>query len=185
MATFGRIDAERIYLRPYQPGDFDAMMEYQGLPEVVRFIPWPVRDEVLVREALNKGIMQVSLDSEGDYLVLAIVQQSDDKVIGQVNAMYRSLENKSAEFGYAINPVYGGNGYVSEACEVLISALFATGLFHRVFAKIDARNAPSEGVLKRLNLRKEAHHIQDDFFKGEWTDTIIYAVLKDEWLARI
>jgi len=36
-------------------------------------------------------------------------------------------------------------------------------------------------VAQRLGMRKEAHHIRDDFFKGEWTDSLIYAILKSEW----
>jgi RimJ/RimL family protein N-acetyltransferase len=48
-------------------------------------------------------------------------------------------------------------------------------------ADIDARNAASARVLERLGFRREAHFHQDQWVKGEWTDTYIYALLADEF----
>jgi hypothetical protein len=31
---------------------------------------------------------------------------------------------------------------------------------------------------------REAHLVQSEFIKGEWTDELIYAILRDEWVAR-
>jgi RimJ/RimL family protein N-acetyltransferase len=53
-----------------------------------------------------------------------------------------------------------------------------------VDAMLDPRNVASEKVAIALGMRKEAHHIRDDFFKGEWMDTLIYAVLKSEWVKK-
>jgi RimJ/RimL family protein N-acetyltransferase len=33
-------------------------------------------------------------------------------------------------------------------------------------------------------MRREAHHVQDMWWKGEWADTYFYAILATEWLAR-
>ena len=30
-------------------------------------------------------------------------------------------------------------------------------------------------------MRREAHFLQNEFLKGEWTDEIVYAVLASEW----
>ena len=50
---------------------------------------------------------------------------------------------------------------------------------------MDKRNAASAKLCERLGLRLEAVHIQDDWFKDEWTDTYIYAILKDEWFSSL
>jgi RimJ/RimL family protein N-acetyltransferase len=34
-------------------------------------------------------------------------------------------------------------------------------------------------LLERLGMRREAHLVENEFVKGEWTDEVIYAVL--EW----
>ena len=52
---------------------------------------------------------------------------------------------------------------------------------HRVFGQIDARNTASARVLERLGMRREAHLVENEWVKGEWTDEVIYAVLAAEW----
>jgi len=184
MADFSRIDSERLYMRPFKDQDAVPMLEYHSDPDVVRYIPWDVRTLEEVQKSNKENAHAYFLNHEGDYLTLALIRKEDDQLIGQMNAMFRSELHKTAEFGYVINPKFGGQGYVTEAATALISALFDSGLFHRVFANMDCRNHPSEAVAKRVGLRKEAHHIQDYWFKGEWTDSYIYATLKDEWQSR-
>jgi RimJ/RimL family protein N-acetyltransferase len=31
-------------------------------------------------------------------------------------------------------------------------------------------------------MRREAHLVENEWVKGEWTDEVIYAVLADEWV---
>jgi RimJ/RimL family protein N-acetyltransferase len=38
-------------------------------------------------------------------------------------------------------------------------------------------------VLRRIGMRQEAHLVQNEWFKGEWTDEIDYAILDEEWRA--
>lgn len=176
--------SERLYVRPVGRADLSALLEYQSDPEVVRYIPWPVRDRSQVEEAIEKYQTLTKMEAEGDYLMLALCRREDDQVIGQLNSMYRSAVNQSAEFGYVLNPRFGGNGYATEAARALVTALFATGKFHRIFAKMDARNHASMKLCERIGLRREAHFIEDEWFKGEWTDTLIYSALKNEWPSR-
>ena len=46
--------SERLYVRPVGRADLSALLEYQSDPEVVRYIPWPVRDRSQVEEAIEK-----------------------------------------------------------------------------------------------------------------------------------
>ena len=39
-------------------------------------------------------------------------------------------------------------------------------------------------MLERLGMRREAHFLQNEVVKGEWTDELVYAMLADEWSAR-
>ena len=172
---------ERIYVRPLQKSDAQSMLEYHSDPQVTRYIPWPTRNLEQVREALDKYITYITLEKEGDYLMLGFFRKEDNQLLGQINAMYRSEEHQLAEFGYVINPRFAGQGLATEAVKEMISQIFKTGKFHRVIARMDARNNSSARLCERLGLRLEAHHLQDDWFKGEWTDTYIYAILKNEW----
>jgi RimJ/RimL family protein N-acetyltransferase len=55
---------------------------------------------------------------------------------------------------------------------------------HRVWASTDAENVASQRVLEKLGLRREAHLVQNDFIKGRYRDTLIYAVTEAEYWAR-
>jgi RimJ/RimL family protein N-acetyltransferase len=33
-------------------------------------------------------------------------------------------------------------------------------------------------------MRREAHFVHDEIFKGEWSDQLVYAILDEEWKAR-
>jgi len=73
---------------------------------------------------------------------------------------------------------------MTEAASGLLDLAFGELGLHRVFARIDPRNHPSAALCRRLGLRLEAHHAEDEWFKGEWGDTAIYAVLDREWTGR-
>jgi RimJ/RimL family protein N-acetyltransferase len=30
-------------------------------------------------------------------------------------------------------------------------------------------------------MRREAHFVRNEFFKGEWSDELVYAILREEW----
>ena len=181
MADFSFIESERLYMRPFKDEDAESMLEYHSDPDICRYIPWNVRNREEVEKSISENKGAHFLDKEGDYLTLALCRKSDDRLIGQMNAMYRSLEHRKGEFGYVINPKFGGQGYASEAASALVSALFESGLFHRVIANIDVCNTSSWKLVERIGMRREAHYIQDYWFKGEWTDSYIYASLKEEW----
>lgn len=38
-------------------------------------------------------------------------------------------------------------------------------------------------LMARLGMRREAHFIHNEIFKGEWGDEFVYAMLQDEWRA--
>jgi RimJ/RimL family protein N-acetyltransferase len=176
-----RISTRRLILRPMTMADETDLFQYQSDPDVVRYIPWPERTREQVHTALVNALAVNKLESEGDYALLGIVLPTENKVIGQMALMYSSNQNQAAEFGYVLNPAYGGHGYATEASRAVVDYLFGTGKFHRVFAKLDPRNSASEELLRRLGFRKEAHLKEEELFKGEWVDTLIYGILEPEW----
>jgi aminoglycoside 6'-N-acetyltransferase len=77
-----------------------------------------------------------------------------------------------------------GRGYASEAVAWLLDYLFSERGKHRVTADCDVRNDEVVALLDRLGMRREAHHLQSAWWKGEWVDEYVYAILADEWLKR-
>jgi RimJ/RimL family protein N-acetyltransferase len=171
--------AGRLTLRPFGPGDRDDVLAYRALPEVARYVPFePLKpDDADAWLADSAG--RTVLKDEGDFLRLAI--DVDGAAIGDAVLFWRSREHRQGEVGYALNPAYRGHGYATEAARALLRLGFEDLGLHRIIGRIDARNQASERVLARLGMRREAHFVQNEIMKGEWTDEVVYALLRAEW----
>ena len=178
------IRTDRLLLRPLTPRDVDAVHAYQSRPDVCRYIPYfpRSREEVASRLA-DPDRTRAVLDAEGQAINLAVELRDTGVLVGDVMLFWRSAEHRSGEIGYVLNPAHSGHGYVTEACRALLALAFDGLGLHRVVGRIDARNDASARVLERLGMRKEAELVENEWFKGEWTTEIDFALLDREWRA--
>jgi len=51
-------------------------------------------------------------------------------------------------------------------------------------ARVDERNESSARLARRLGMREEARLVENEFFKGEWSNELNFAILADEWAAQ-
>jgi RimJ/RimL family protein N-acetyltransferase len=105
-------------------------------------------------------------------------------VIGDVYFTIKSTADATCEIGWTLHPDHAGQGYMTEAAGAVLDVAFNDLGLHRARALLDARNDASARLCTRLGMREEAHFVEDLWFKGEWSDTAIYAVLDREWAAR-
>lgn len=178
------IKTDRLLLRAYTEEDLDDVHDIQSRPEVARYLYWGTRDREQAREALRLKIAASALREEGENLTLAVELPGTGKVIGDVLLIWVSREHRQGEIGYIFHPDHGGHGYATEAAEVMLRLGFEGLGLHRVIGRLDGRNTASARVLERLGMRREAHFVQNEVVKGEWTDELVYAMLADEWSAR-
>ena len=179
------IRTDRLLLRAYTEDDLDAVYAVQSREDVTRYLYWGPRSREEARESLRLKIASSALREEGDDLTLAVVLPETGTVIGDVLLIWRSREHRQGEIGYIFHPDHGGRGYATEAAAVMVRLGFEGLGLHRVFGRLDARNTASARVLERLGMRREAHLVQNEFVRGEWTDELVYAVLEDEWRDRV
>ncbi len=177
------IETERLLLRPLSLADVDDLHAYQSREDVCRYIPYSPLTRAAVIERIQRPQMRSTIDDEGQAINLGIELRAGGRVVGDVTLFYRSREHRSGEIGYVVNPEYQGRGYATEAGRALLELAFAGLGLHRVIARIDARNDASAGVLRRLGLRQEAYLRENEWFKGEWSDEIDFAILAAEWRA--
>lgn len=178
------IHTKRLLLRPFEESDVDGVFAYQSKPEVVRFLYWEVRDREQVAEALKAKIASRALAKDGDNVTLAIVAPETGAVAGEVLLKLISVEHRQGEVGYVLNPDYQGRGYATEAALEMLRIGFEVVGLHRITAVCDGRNDASAAVMRRLGMRQEAHFVQNEIFKGEWGDELVFAMLASEWAER-
>ena len=181
------IATERLTLRPLVTADVDDIFAYQSREDVCRYLLFDPRTREEVEERVAKHAASTTLEKDGDYLQLALelpaTQDAPARVIGDSYFTISNLENSRGEIGWTLHPDFAGQGYAAEAARAVFGLAFGQIRLHRVYAELDPRNAASIALCKRLGMREEAYFVKDLWFKGEWADTGIYAILREEWLA--
>jgi RimJ/RimL family protein N-acetyltransferase len=179
------IRTERLVLRPFTEADLEDVLSYQSDPEVVRFLLYGVRDAAEVRAWLRERAAETELTDEGQTLALGVEWPAAGRLIGQVNLRWRSRESRQGEVGYTFNSAFHGKGLATEAVTAVLRLGFEGLGLHRVYGECDALNRPSAALMERLGMRREAHFKGDFWFKGRWSDSLIYGMLEDEWADRV
>ncbi|GLY83431.1 GNAT family N-acetyltransferase [Actinoallomurus iriomotensis] len=180
----------RLVLRPIRAQDADDIDAYQRLPEVVAYLPWPLRDREASREHTELRARQRTLAGDGDAVALAIVLPGEpslggggDRVIGDLTFILTSAAHAQVAVGWVLHPDFQGRGYAREAAMALLDLAAGLGA-HRIAATVDAANEQSLALCERLGMRKEATFHHDRHDRTGWRDTVIYALTRAEWLGR-
>ncbi|MDJ0395026.1 GNAT family N-acetyltransferase [Rhodococcus sp. G-MC3] len=171
------IHTERLLLRTYEPADAERMLTYYADPDVCRYLlyeAWTFDDAVA---AVEKRMKRTHLASGA----IACVVELDGRVIGNVGAWLIDDSPSLVELGWTFSPAESGRGYASEAVTALIDHVFSEPQIHRVSAQMDARNDASARLARRVGMQQEAHFRRNWWCKGEWTDTFVFALLREDF----
>jgi RimJ/RimL family protein N-acetyltransferase len=177
------IRTRRLLLRPLGEDDVDALVAYRSRPDVCRYVPFEPMDAATVRAKLTGSWSRRCLDAEGQAFVLGVVLAADATLVGDVMLAWTSELHQRGELGYVLDPRHGGHGYATEAAHAALHLAFDGLRLRRVIARVDAENLASARLLARLGMRQEAHLVENEWFKGRWSDELDWALLADEWRA--
>ncbi len=173
------IRTDRLELRPLDADDVPAVHSWMSNPEVVRYQLYEPRSLEVVTEKVAEYGQARTLAEKGDYIQPAIVH--DGEVIGAMYFTITSTDDQTGEIGWVLRPEWWGKGFAREAAASILDLAFGPLGLHRVKAELDPRNEASVALCLRLGMRREAHFVEDMWFKGEWADTGVYAILAREW----
>ena len=181
---FHSLRTDRLILRRFSTDDVASFATYRSDPDVARYQSWdPPFTQAQARDFIE-ALADTDPDTPGKWFQFAVVEASSGVHIGDLAAFVDGADPRLAKIGFTLARAAQGNGYATEAATGLLDYLFVARRKHRVAADCDIRNAPSIAVLERLGMRREAHHRESSWWKGEWTDELVYATFSDEWTTR-
>jgi [ribosomal protein S5]-alanine N-acetyltransferase len=182
--TAVQIETQRLVLREYVPDDWPSVLAYQSDARYLRFYPWTERDAAAVQEFVNRMIGHQA-DEPRDVFQLAItLPRENGRLIGSCGVRVNDRVRREGNIGYELSPDYWHNGYATEAARAVLRHGFEQLGLHRIWAQLNADNIASAHVLEKLGMRREAHFLESDYFKGRWWGSMIYALLEHEYRAR-
>lgn len=176
------ITTGRLVLRELEETDWPAVLAYQSDPRYLRYYEWTHRTEQDVRKFVR---MLVALREEQPRtkFQLAIMLPSNGQLIGNCGVRMKAADAREADIGYELDPRYWGHGYATEAARALLAFGFEELGLHRIWAWCIAENSSSVHVLEQIGMRQEGRLREHERMKGQWWDTLLYAILEHEWQA--
>jgi RimJ/RimL family protein N-acetyltransferase len=182
------IHTDRLVLRLMTRDDVPDVYAYQSREDVCRYLLFEPRTLEQVTAKVTEFSAATTLAVDGDFLQLALelpaTADAPARVIGDSYFTIANAENSRGEIGWTMHPDFVGKGYASEAARAVLRIAFVELGLHRVIAELDPRNDASIALCKRLGMREEAYLVKDLWYKDEWSDTGMYAILRDEYLAQ-
>jgi RimJ/RimL family protein N-acetyltransferase len=180
------IETPRLLLRSFEELDIEPFAAYRSDPDVARYQSWDVPYTV-AQAAAFVAAMKEQQPGQGDewYQIAVELKQKatliGDAIIGDCAFHLLAEDARQAEIGFTLAQPYQGHGYAAEAVHALLTYLFDTFDLHRVVAVCDADNLGSVRLLERIGMRREAHFVENVWFKGAWGSEYSYALLRREW----
>ena len=171
-----RVKGKKVFLRYVTLDDFEEMRAlfresrkfYKGLidtPDTIeQFTAYAARNESETNECF------------------VICRIEDEKIVGSINLSQifrKAFQN--AYLGYSLGVKYTGQGYMTEAVELILRFAFNDLKLHRVEANVQPENTPSIAVLKRAGFTLEGFSRKYLKIAGRWRDHERFAIIFEDW----
>lgn len=170
----------RLTLREFTADDWPAVLAYQQDPRYLQYYEWTGRTAEEVRAFVGMFVAQQQAQPRHRFQ-LAVTLSDTGELIGNCGVRQSSAEAIDAEIGYELAPRHWGQGYATEAARAMLAFAFETLRVHRVAAWCVAENTGSVRVLEKLGMVQEGHMRETAFYKGRWWDSLVYAILEEDW----
>jgi RimJ/RimL family protein N-acetyltransferase len=177
---FNQRQTSRLALRDLEANDGPRVFSYHKHPDVSRFQSWGT-ESVDVIQSYIRGLEGADPGTPGAWYQVGIYLLAGGKLIGDCGLRVPAADPAQAEVGITLAPDFQGQGFAAEALLALLVYLFVDLEKHRVFGSVDPRNLASMRLLQRVGMRQEAHFVKSLWFRGEWVDDVVFAMLASEW----
>jgi RimJ/RimL family protein N-acetyltransferase len=175
-----RFDTARLRLDRLAPADAPALFAYRGDEVVARYQGWKPAS-VADADAFIAGQLAVPFGTPGAWCQLAVRDLASGELLGDLGVHFPESTDDAIEFGISLRPAAQGRGHAREAMAAMLGRAFGEWGYRRCVGSVDPRNTGSIALLRSLGFRQEAHHVESYFFRGEWVDDVIFAMLAREW----
>jgi len=171
----------RLTLRRFERRDLHDLALIFADESVNRYLYSVPRDRHETQSTLERRVARPDEPEEDNALLVAAELRETGRLIGNFMLRWREDEHRQGEIGGSLHPDFHGQGYASEIYAALLELAFATYRLHRVVGRCDARNAASIRSLEKAGLTREAHFVENEFVKGEWTDEVVLTIRASQW----
>jgi len=174
------LPGKRIKLRAMEPEDIPAMVRWLNDPEVIenllRYAPLSIKEEEGWYEKM------IASPAEEHYYMIDVLDEDTVKTIGTTHLHNVDWKNRSAEIAICIGEKnYWGNGYGRETMQLMLRHGFNDLNLNRMYLYVFDTNERAKKAYLAAGFVEEGRLRQDIYKNGQYIDTHIMSVLRDEW----
>jgi ribosomal-protein-alanine N-acetyltransferase len=149
LAPVDRLETPRLFMRPFEAADLDAIHGVYSDPEVMRWVgTGPVANRTTTARMLEG---YAAHQRAHGFSFWAVVETATDALIGDAG-LHRTAAGET-EFGYTLAQSAWGRGYATEAARAWLDAAFTQLGIDEVIALAEPPNRASLHVLEKVGLR--------------------------------
>ncbi len=175
------LETKRLKLRAFQDRDIQSFAEYRSDPDVAKYQDWDAPYSMEKAAQFVEEMKVIRPGTPDEWYQIAIELKDGGILIGDCTFYILAEDTRQAEIGFTLARKYQGKGYATEAVTRLLDYLFGELRLHRIRATCDVENLASSRLLEKIGMRREAHFVENIWFKGSWGSEYVYGLLQYEW----
>ncbi|WP_096435016.1 GNAT family N-acetyltransferase [Alteribacter populi] len=174
------IETENYQLTQIKREDADELFSIMRDKETMKFItPHPVETKEQMR---GKVAHYLTLLEEKKELPWTIFDLVNNCMVGVFRLHKLDNWHKKAEMNAVIRSEYQQQGVMTEVLPEILSYVFKTLKLNRLVGDIFAGNKGSEKLLLKYGFHRDGILRQTDFDGEKFHDTVVYSLLRAEYL---
>jgi RimJ/RimL family protein N-acetyltransferase len=172
----------RVWLRPLEPRDMQAYVAGINDTEVgaLAGYRWPIT----ITDATGWLEREREKPHGAGGFLFAVCELGDDLFIGTTWFKEINRLDGNAELAIYMDHDHIGSGWGTDAQRALLAFGFGTLGLERVWLTVNADNARAIRSYEKVGFQREGLMRRSFRVNGTLTDTVMMAILRDEWEAR-
>jgi len=171
---------ERVWLRPLERRDLPAYVAGINDTEVGGLAGYNLPISVEMAAGWLERAQQMM---KGESYFFAVCELGDDEFIGTTWLKEVNRGHANAELAIYMDRDHIGSGWGTEAQRVLLEFGFGTLRMERIYLTVDAENARAIRSYEKVGFKREGVMRRSWQFRGRLADSLLMAILRDEWEA--
>ena len=184
--VFPTLETQRLLLREFNLRDVPAVFEMYARADINKWLPHEPMQSI--DEADQRVSSRISLFERGiGYRWAITFKDTPETVIGSCGYFHIRLGTQTFEMGYEIHPQYWHKRLMTEALTAIINYGFGDRTpkpVHRFEALVAPGNEPSIRLLEKLGFKREGLRREFGYWKDQYQDVELFALLRNEWNAK-
>lgn len=173
------LTGERVVLRPLTVADVPAVMTTLTDTESNRLTG---THRTFTTQQVHDAISTWA--DQDDRIDMAVIDNTTGEHVGEVVLNELDTDNLSCNFRIALVSSHTNTGLGTEATRLMLGYAFDTVGVHRVELDVYAFNPRARRVYEKVGFVYEGTKRQALRWHGEWIDSLVMAMLVDDWTAQ-